>query len=503
MADAVSAADQCGDERLRADLLIRESRYHWELPVVGPKGAAAMRLATTAAAHVMQPDVEATLAGYAEVIARQAGRLDEALRLADTQIAGYQKAGLPRRTLQAVTFRNSVRLIRGTLRDLEDVRRDVQAWRPLAVARQLIEVLHRLDVEDAVARYGTGDLTAHADLVKAWENQPPAAAPSRVRRRITGQVVDASGRPVAGARVAASGDLRADSIEIGVPRFTSEGMRDDDLRVATTDDAGQFAIEDITPEGVIAAQLGARRSKPAAITERVRLVLEPTRTVSGKVKLGSTEHTRVEIYCDAVSDPTGRMAEIAPVARDGSFELAGAPVGALRIGAAFSTTGENNESIEYVAVPASTAPVTGLSLRLVQSQRTIDVIVRSAVAMPLEGGQVILLTGRQAIRNLGELIRAPNAGVQAHMARPMVGESVPHAVIDKVRSGDLVAHIEHASAGEITACAFGLSGDLHDPDYIRRLQDHLSQLAVKCEYIGPNTDVVVLAVPPQQRFDEK
>src|SRR6185295_9965847 len=108
---------------------------------------------------------------------------------------------------------------------------------------------------------------------------------------------------------------------------------------------GQFAIEDISPEGVIAAQLGDRRSRPAAIADHVRLVLEPTRTVSGKVNLGTTEHTRVVIGCSTVGDPTGRMAQIAPVAADGSFSLAGVSIGALRIGATRSS-GENNESVE-------------------------------------------------------------------------------------------------------------------------------------------------------------
>jgi hypothetical protein len=30
---------------------------------------------------------------------------------------------------------------------------------------------------------------------------------------------------------------------------------------------------------------------------------------------------------------------------------------------------------------------------------------------------------------------------------------------------------------------------------------HIAQLALKCETIGPDTTVVVVAVPPQQRFD--
>src|SRR5262249_48310958 len=154
-------------------------------------------------------------------------------------------------------------------------------------------------------------------------------------------------------------------------------------------------------------------------------------------------------------------------------------------GAAVRGISELNEHIEFLSVPASRAPVVGLVLGLVQSTRTIDVIVRSAVATPLEGSQVILLTGRQQLHNVGELIRMQSVGLQTHMARPLVGESVPRAALDRVRSGDLIAHVEHASLGELTACAFGLTGDLHDPDYVRTLQSHISQLAIKCEYLAP------------------
>src|SRR5262249_35543978 len=147
---------------------------------------------------------------------------------------------------------------------------------------------------------------------------------------------------------------------------------------------------------------------------------------------------------------------------DGSYTLAGASTRELRVGAAVRGISELNQQSEFVAVPASAAPVVGLSLVIAESTRTIDVIVRSAVAMPLEGGQVILLRGRQQLHNLGDVIRMQTASMQTHMARPLVGENVPRAALDRARSGDLIAHIEQAFLGELTACAFGLSGDLHD-----------------------------------------
>src|SRR5262249_34748237 len=203
---------------------------------------------------------------------------------------------------------------------------------------------------------------------------------------------------VAGARIAASGDLRVDSIAIGVPTpLGSEALRDDDLRIATSDAAGQFAIDDAVPEGVIAAQLADRRSGPAAIADRVRLVLEPTRSVSGKVELAGRPYTRVVISCAPIGDPTGRLDQNTTVAPDGSFAISGVSTGARRLGAAERSNSGTNEHIEFMTVPASRAPVTGLVLGFSTSNRTIDVIVRSAVATPLEGGQVILLSGRQQI----------------------------------------------------------------------------------------------------------
>jgi hypothetical protein len=204
-----------------------------------------------------------------------------------------------------------------------------------------------------------------------------------------------------------------------------------------------------------------------------------------------------------VGDPTGRFDMLGTVAPDGSFVIARAPTGALKLGAGIRHSAEFDLNIEYLPVPASPAPVVGITLGLALSNRAIDVVIRSAVAMPLEGAQVILVAGKQSPKNLGDLLRGQNAATQVHLARPVVGENVPRTVLDKIRPGDLVAHVEHARLGELTVCAVGLNGDLHDPAFVQRLQSHVSQLAIRCEQIGPATSVVELDVPPQQRFDER
>jgi predicted Ser/Thr protein kinase len=498
MADAVGLADQCGDDRLHADVLIQDSPYHWELPMIGPRGEAAIRRAETAAARVMQPEIAIAVASLRRRVARRQGQWDEAFRLVETEIALARVRGLRVRELRAVISRNSMRLARAEPGDLEALAADVRAWRPFAAASHKAELARKLDVEDAKARFQLGDVAAaHADLVALQQSRPR----SRIAggsRRITGEVVDPRGRPIAGATVSAASSLAADSVGIGLPMFLD--YVEDDLRIATSDDAGRFAIDDAAPVGAIAAQQGDRRSRPAPITDRVKLVLEPTRSVRGRVELGHTASTRVAIYAAAVGDPTGRFYLIAPVAPDGSFTLARVTVGAIRIGAAARGDDEFDTHIEYRAFPASPLPLDDVSLGLAVSARSLDVIVRSAVAAPLEGAEVVVLAGKQQVANLDDLNRLQTTGMQARFARPIVGENAPRRALDKIRRGDFVAHIDHVGPGDLTVCAVNFAGDLADPSFVQRMQAHSAQLAVKCEQIGRDAAVVVLDLPPQQRF---
>jgi hypothetical protein len=499
MADAVGLAEQCGDERLRADLLIRDSPYRWELPMVGPRADAAIQRAETAAARVMQPELDAQLAAQKRRIARRHGRWSEAFRWSETEIADYRGRGLQLHQARSVIWRNGLRLARREPGDLEAVAGDIRTWRPIVVAANRPELVRQLDIHDARVRFAVGDLaSAHADLVRLWQDRPRTAK-SGESRRITGEVVDPAGRPVAGATVAAGTPLFADAIGIGVPRFLD--YTTDEVRFATSDAAGHFAIDDAAPAGAIAAQLADLRSLPVAIADRVRLVIAPTRRVTGKVELGRVPHTRVQIYSTIVGDPTGQFSVIAPVAPDGSFELARATVGAIRLGVSTLDDVELNEHVEYRTFPASPAPLTGVVLGLATSNRTIDVIVRSAVAANLEGALVVVFAGRSVIATADDFKRLSTSDVQSHFAMPVVGQNAPRPVLDQIRPGDLAAHIEHAAQGDLTICSLGFTGDWMDPAYRQRLQDHFSQLVFKCKPIGPDVAVVVLDVPPQPRFD--
>lgn len=131
----------------------------------------------------------------------------------------------------------------------------------------------------------------------------------------------------------------------------------------------------------------------------------------------------------------------------------------------------------------------------------LDVILRSAVAAPLDGELVVVLRGEHEIARMDDLRRLSIKGSLSHFARPVARDGGPRAVFDKLRPGDLLAHIEHAGTGELTVCGFSLVGDWMDPEFQERALAHFSQLSFKCKQIGPDTAVVELLVPPQQRFD--
>src|SRR5262249_54118435 len=143
----------------------------------------------------------------------------------------------------------------------------------------------------------------------------------------------------------------------------------------------------------------------------------------------------------------------------------------------------------------------GLALTIANSTRTLDVVLRSAVAAPLEGAHVVLLPGKQQIGNFGDVLRLSPTGLQQFHPKPVVGDSLPASMVDTIRSGDLFTHVEHVAPGDLTVCACGLPGNLLDPAVLQRLEAHIAKLTMKCKQVGPDAKVVVLDVPPQQRLD--
>jgi len=495
MGNAQTLADRCGDERLRAELLIRMIAYQRELPMSGPKGAAAIDQAQVAVNRVMQPDLAAALAARREVVARQRNQWDEAFRLIETQIADLGERHLPAAQIKAVIARSYVRITRSDAADLEAVADDVRTWRPIALANHRPKLVWQLDFVDAVARLYRGDVAvAHADLVRLWQAHPHRDRPDS-GHTIEGEVVDDHGRPVAGATVAAAFNLFADSIGIGLP------IEDDTLRITTSDPAGHCVLRDAVVAGSIAAQRGELRSRPAAVGDRVKLVLEPTRGATGKVDLGGVSFSHVAVVASPTDDVGRRFYTMTPVGPDGRFALSGVTIGPFLIRAVVKDSYTRSEGIGYRQVPASPRSVADLALAIKSSARVLDVVVRSAVASSLDGAAVYVLAGKWQVKNFGELMRLPSVGVRELHARAVDADGAPASVAGVFRPGDLLTHVENVPHGDLTVCACGFPGDLADPAIQQRIYAHFSELSLTCKQIGGDAGVVALPVTPQQRFD--
>ena len=494
--DALASADACGDDRLRADAMLAEYLYEAEQPTVGPRGIAALQKASVAVKRVAQPELVAKIDETRARFAAQQGKWDEAFKA--SQAAMDELADRPHAELRAVAVANGLRFQRNAAGDMAAVRATIAKWRPVAVSLGEDNIVDGLDQTDAYARLFLGDLpTAHADIERLWrKHQHPPDASAPVMR---GTVVDERGKPVPGATVAVGSMIFVDAIG-PLPFGTGQG----DLQIAVTDAQGGYSFSGVTPKAMIVAQSDPRhRSEGARAEPNMKVVLHPTRRLSGKVALGDTPSTRTFVMATLASsrDP-GRFLVMSPITPDGSYNLEGVTTAEAKVGVATWGAAEST-SIGFQIVPAGTADLPALALSMAQSSRTLDVIVRSRTATPFESAQVFELTGKHAFNTVADLSTNHHLlGMQVRWAKPIVGEAIPDAARGLTHSGDLLVHFSDVSAGDVSVCAIGLNVDISDPVAARMIDAHRDELVLSCVTPEPKATAVVVEAPAQKRFDE-
>jgi hypothetical protein len=192
---------------------------------------------------------------------------------------------------------------------------------------------------------------------------------------------------------------------------------------------------------------------------------------------------------------------IVPIAADGTYATDRVTARRAQIGVMVHQ-GQQSARFNYQLVPASPAALHDLVLRSPESDRTLDVLARSTLSMPLDGAQVLLFPGQVRLKDVAELMQRMKVGDnQVVFAMQPAAEAISQDARDKLRPGDLLGHFTNVPAGDLTACAIGISGDISDPALDRKIQLHVKELALKCELVGATDDVVVLDTPPQKRFD--
>jgi hypothetical protein len=485
-ASAIADAETCGDDRLRAEALIEAAPMEFEVPTPGAKAKAAVERAKAAANRIDQPDLVARAELRGISLALQDKHWNEALAAVDRGVAAMTARGYVRRVAEALGRKVDVYLARRADGDMSAALAVIDKARPLMAASHDEHALRDLDTAEGGARWADGDVAGgHAVLVRSW-------SPNRTHfiqtQALDGVVVDAKGGPVAGVTVAVAVEVLVDSLGVlPLDRHT--------LRMTTTDARGAFTIADAPVNGGIVAwtpgMVASQRIAP-----QVRLVLAPMRRISGQVELHGASRAATIVFA---ADQTRWTLYVSPVARDGSYSVT-APSGAIKIGTSHELN-TDNASMASVPVAPGTTRIDGLRLEAPTGGRTLEVIVRSEVAAPLDNAQVLVFAGKHVVRSVKELRRLLLDDMQVAFAKPISGDALLPVVRDTTKPGDLLAHFTQVRDGELSACAVGLQGDLRDPTVARALNAHVDELEVRCATASASDQVVVVVVPPQKRFD--
>jgi hypothetical protein len=494
--EAAQLADACGDDRARADALLtllgmQITRF---LDLRLQKSLAAVEAAVR---KVAQPDLVARLDLVKSNIAVMSGQWDEAVKLTDSAIRGFGEY-MPTGRVEAVATKARALSGRRQPKDLETGRAEIARTRAYvertdhpAKERLLVS----LDALDASLQWTAGDIVgANARFAALHDKlerlrRPPKPEDLEDTSTITGVIVDRKGTPIANALVAAGSFIAADSISIGYFGGVA--------RIARTDAQGRYKLERVPKEAIIVAEYEDLRSRVRSAKDNDRLVLEPTTTIAGRVAGPDAEQLMVFVV-DGNASRSTLYQVLAPVAADGSFTIARVPVGSLRIGASRlgSGIGQAFSMQDIVVGPKGRTDV------VVQpaNARKLRVVARSQVAVPLAGATVVVVAGTITLKTAGEannVLRSP--GVALETARPVIGEAPPE--LGKLLAGDLVATFANAPAGPATACAWGVSGDMADPEYRKKVYEHSDELEVRCVPVAADATTAVVEVPPMKRID--
>ena len=495
--EAIASSEQCDDDRLHADVLLYATPLAFEEPIIGPRGIDAIKRVDAAVQRVSEPQLMARVELWRAEVANEQGHYKEALDLCDRAIAGYENNGQLRYAVKAVSGAIQIRFAHGGAGGgRAQIRPLIARWLPIAQSLKDEEGVRDLERYGAIDTFLGGDVAGgHAALVKLWKqhgDRTPA-------HPIEGDVVDRDGKPVVGATVALAQILVSDSVGIPLPFYEDDKDRTH-LRVVTTDAAGHFKFSDAAETGAVMAQLGDRRSVPVKIANNVKLVLQPTRRIAGKVELGNNSNTDATVIVNDPNDKSTFSQFMTPVAHDGTFVVDGVAQTEVKIGLVVDHP-DSASQVTYTTVPASKEPATGLTIGVASSQRTLDVLARSTLSQPLESAQVIVMPGKVQVVTVGDLIASDQPNMLIRFAHHPTGETAPKEAGDLYHAGDLIAHFNDVPAGQLTACAIGLPSDLQDEVLADKVRKHRGELEMRCETVDGDAKSVVIHTPPTKNLD--
>jgi predicted Ser/Thr protein kinase len=485
-------ADRCGDDQFYATLVLKEAAG--ESSQDAHAAAALIKQAETAVAHIPTSDLQAKLEITRLYAAEQAKQIDAALDHGNRAIAKLDERGCMDCSTRVALVVGTILRTRATPADLIAVDKLFEAQRAKlidAVGADSAEV-RSLDSYRAYWIWSKGDL-AHAHRVLDAGHKP---VPIQRARQMKVAVVDLDGQPVAGATVTASSRLYGDSLR---GAFLFEGTSS--VRSGITNARGELDLPEVVPEGVVIAEHGDRRSSAARVADTVKLVLEPTSHIRGRVALDQYHYTAATImaYSDDAAWKEHGYYLRAPVHSDGTFELAGVLRRPTRVGVGVRET--SGSTGRTVAINVDRATIDGIELSLVATRRTVHVLVRSTVRMAVPAASVMLYAALVETTTAKDLNARTDSVAQLMPTRVDMNR-VPAEVKALARRDDLYGQFDRVPDGAASLCATGLpEPDDIDDELQKKIMAELERVEVRCVPLAADAKVIVIEVPPFPRFD--
>jgi uncharacterized GH25 family protein len=316
-------------------------------------------------------------------------------------------------------------------------------------------------------------------------------------RKLTGKVVDTAGNPVAGAKVK-TGDML----------YSLQGAEDQmeqleemsGIKTDTTDQDGRFTMiglgkkatnvmaEHATKGRSNAAEIPAGTDDPPPIT----LALRGFGSITGKV----TSQGKPVGGATITDTPKGGGAQVQVVQSeaDGTFTLTRASEGPHVLSAMQQSMLSMSFKSTSTNVQVAAGKETKVTIDIPVGSITLAVQVKALPSHKVDSAQVFLFRGVVAMHDAKELTEAfLGGGVQG--MKFWFGDGKP------------LPEFEELVPGSYSVCTIPISGDLNDPTFQQRIQEHSQALDVFCKQVkltaSPAKQTVVHEVPSMKPLPEK
>ena len=296
-------------------------------------------------------------------------------------------------------------------------------------------------------------------------------------RKITGRVVDRSGKGVAGATVKV-GELIMFSDDAAKKPSTDDDDDDNDMdsmspiRSATSDGDGRFSIIGLTSKAtnVAADHPTAGRSPSVGIAEGaadpqpVTLTLRGFGTVTGKVTQQGKPLAKVAVTQSSKSG--GAQLSGAETDDDGNFTIKKVPEGTVTLQAMQQKMMSLKSTTVTVHVTAGKETKANIDIPV--GNITLAIAIKPASGAKVDAAQIFLFAGTAVPANGKQLLDAFVAGGAQGM-KFWFGAGKPDAEFDEL------------VAGEYSICSIPITGDMNDPQFMQRINENAQTLKVYCK----------------------